>query len=279
MSVLSLKSYREALAAGDTFWRLEISNWGNRGTGADATSIAYPAAEGTPIDGAQYITIGPDSTADEAIITYQPPSSFNTLFTFPSPGINNQVSMSIGITRPGVMLPGELFVRTSLSTQFTDEYYRDGNPTVQAFGGIEPLFEAPRLQLLMYPFVPTMPAFPKRADMYRTMETNANADVGAETLIGIWPVMGRSCKALYFRATGTLVTAIRVGAVVDYVTTQVGLPVARPAEDTVQTANISAVSGVQESIITGRPMQWIAAYYTRTSGAGFINTQLIAQDC
>jgi hypothetical protein len=275
MSIQSLVTYQQALAAGDTFWRLQISNWGNRETGADANSIQYTGA----VDGAQYVTIGPESTADEVIVGYSAPSTFNRAFTIPNPGFQNQISMTVGITRPGVMLPGPLTIRTAMSTQFCDSYFRDGNPIVQNFGGLEPLFEAPSLQLLVYPYVPTMPALPKRADLYRHAQTSADADVGDETLIAIWPVMGRSCKALYFRATNDLVATIRVGAISYFTQTVVGNPSPRAVEDTVATADINATTGVQESIITGRPMQWVAVYYTRTSGTGFINTNLIAQDC
>jgi len=274
MAVVSLSTYRGALAAGDPFWRLQITNWGNRETGADANSIMYTDAR---VGGAQYVTIGPDSTADEVILDYSPAAITQQAFIVPNPGVTNQRSLTIGITRPGVMLPGELTIRTAYSTQFGDAYIRDGNPAGVPFGGLEPLFEAPQLQLITYFSVPTVPTLPKRCDMYRSRTTPAVAD--GEGLIGIWPVMGRSCKALYFRATNDLVATVRVGAISVFMGTSLGLPVNTPVEDTVTTASLNATTGVQESIITGRPMQWIAAYYTRTGGAGSIVTNLIAQDC
>lgn len=275
MAIQSNFSYSEIVSLGLPFWRLQIGNWGNRGAGADADSIAYT---GSIPEGAAAVVIGPDSTADQVIVNYNEVIA-RAAYAAPQPGSNQQISMSVGIARPGVQLSGPLGVRTSFSTQFTDTYFRDGDPVVKNFGTAEPLFEAPVLQMLFYPAVPPVVPGPKRADMYRTSQVNANGGVGAETLIGIWPVMGRSCKALYFRATGDLVANVRVGAIVDVVTTQAGVATSRATEDTVATAALSAVTGVQESIITGRPMQWIAAYYTRVSGAGFINTNLVAQDC
>jgi hypothetical protein len=276
MAVTSLSTYAAAIAAGNAFWRLQITNWGNRETGADANSIQYVEA---PVQGVQYLAIGPDSTADEVIITYADPSLAQRAFTVPNPGFLNAISMTIGITKPGIVMPGPLTVRTALSTQFGDAYIRDGNPASQPFGGTEALFEAPTLQLLAYPETPTVPVSNKRNDMYRSSQVASAGDVGVEQLIGIWPVMGRSCKSIYFQGTGTLAASVRVGGIATYVLTSVGLPVPRTIEDTVGTATVDATTGTQASLSTGRPMQWLAAYMTRTGGAGSMTTILTASDC
>lgn len=274
MTVTSLYTYSQVLAAGYPFWRLQITNWGNRGAGADSDSIDYT---GSIEAGAAAVMIGPDSTVDEINLAY-----YSTLIgpavSILNPGSLNQLEFTVGVKRPVFNIPGPLAVGTSFSTMFTDTYFKDGDPAAQNFGTAEPLFEAPELQLLFYPTVPPLPPVPKRNDMYRSRQTAGGAGT-SETLIGIWPVMGRSCKSLYFRATGDLVANIRVGGIIDVVSTSVGVPVSRAVEDTIGTAAISGVTGVQESITTGRPMQWISAYFTRVSGTGFINSVLFAEDC
>lgn len=276
MAVQSIDLYAQVTSDGLPWWRLQLSNWGNRGAGADADSIAYA---GTIAEAAGVVIIGPDSTADQAVIDYTRTLSGPAIIT-PTPGALNQRSFTVGINKPGVALPGPLTVRSAFSTMFTDTYFKDGSPTELPFGTTEPLFEAPNLQLLFYPGQPIVPPYTKRNDMYRSSQTQFLAGT-AEVLMAIWPVMGRSCKSLYFRATNDLVATVRVGAIVDYVTTQVGVAVPRAAEDTVNTVviNVNGTTGVQASVTTGRPMQWIGAYATRASGQGFINTQLIAQDC
>jgi len=277
MTVQSLFLYSQIVGDGLPFWRLQISNWGNRGVGADATSVAY----NQPIkDSAAAIVVGPDSTADEVIVNYNNVLQASALVV-PNPGDLNQISQTVGITRPGLHLPGPLGIRTAYSTQFTDGYFKDGDPTVNPFGTLEPLFEAPNLELFLYPRPPKVPIFSKRNAMYRSRQPAAGVDVGVETLIGIWPVMGRACKSIYFQATNDLVATVRVGGISAFITTQVGLPVARTFEKTVNTVTltINGTTGVTAQCTTGRPMQWIAAYYTRVSGTGFINTNLIAEDC
>lgn len=284
MSVTSKSTYAQSIASGMPFWRLQITNWGNRGVNADTNSLEYIAAG---VGSAQQIVMGPDSTADEVLIVYNDLSYTPQLLakqnadinaSFP-PGDTSDIIVTIGIHKPGAMLPGPLRIRTAYSTQFYDTYYRDGDPNPSNFGGAEPLFERPTLQLLVYPEPPTVPIFAKRSDMYRNAAPDADSDVGEEQLIGIWPVMGRSCKSVYFRATGDLVGTVRVGGISTYIATSGGV-VNNVVEDTVSGGiAVNAVTGVQASITTGRPMQFLAAYVTRTSGAGTIITNLVASDC
>lgn len=281
MTIQSSFLYAQAVGAGLPFWRLQISNWGNRGAAADADSIVYTQ----PMkDSAAAIYIGPDSTVDEVIVNYNqilPTAPANPVF---GPGDQRgQDSMTVGIRRPGIRLPGPLGIRTAYSTMFTDIYNKDGSAANLPFGTAEPLFEAPKLQLLVYPSPPKVLPERRRADMYRSSQTLVNGDAGEEELIGIWPVMGRACKSLYFKATNTgdLVATVRVGGIVDYVTTQAGVAQPRVIEKTVNTATltVNAATGVTAQCTTGRPMQWIAAYVTRISGTGFLETNLIAEDC
>jgi hypothetical protein len=276
MTVQSIATYAGAIESGMPFWRLQISNWGNRGATTDANSLTYVAAA---IKGAQYVVIGPDSTADEVNVAYNDLAIQNTAFAVPNPGVLNQISMTVGINRPGVILGGDLTIRTAISTMFGDTYFRDGVAAAQTFGGAQPLFEAPNLQLLFYPQLPTAVPLPKRNDMYRSFETNATGDVGAETLIAIWPIMGRTKQAVFFRATGTLVGTIRVAVISSFVGNTVGAPTVRPAEDTVAAAlAIDATTGVQASSEPNRLAQYISLYYTRSAGAGTIISNLIASD-
>lgn len=276
MTVQSRLLYSQVLGAGLPFWRLELSNWGNRGAGADANSLQY---QGRIDAGAAAIVIGPESTADEAVIRYNQGIGAPTAQAI-FPGAVDQEELTIGVKKPGINLPGPLQVGTTFTTQFTDGYFRDGDPTGFPFGTLEPRFEAPTLQLLFYPRPPTNVAY-KRNDMYRSSRIAADGAIGTETLIAIWPVMGRACKSIYFRATGNLVATVRVGGIVDFVTTVLGLPQARVIEKTVNnvTLTVNATTGATAQCTTGRPMQWIAAYYTRVSGDGNIETNLIAEDC
>ena len=276
MTVLSVLTFPEALDRKIPFWRLEITNWGNRQTGAasDGTSLNYPGSGAALESGAQLITIGPDSTADEVIVNYNP-FLFNTAFTVPNPGFLNQLSMTVGLGRPGQMIPGAMSFRTALSTQFGDTYIKDGT-TGNANFGTAPEFEAPTLQLLVYPQMPTVPVVAKRNLMYRSVSPVVVA--GAEQLLAIWPVMGRSCKVVYFRATGTLAANVRVGLISSYVGTSAGVPVFRPVEDTAQTGAVSAATATQFRCATTTPCQWLAVYATLTGGAGSIVANLIASD-
>lgn len=260
----------QSIIGGMPFWRLQISNWGNVGTGADANSVQY--VDG-PVSSAQYVVIGPDSTADEVVIGYDDNAlAFGN--TGSSPLILGREQFTIGIVRPGAMLPGPLTVIATIATRFGDVYFKDGDPAAQPFGLTAPRFQPPEIQLLFYNVVPSVPTYTKRSMLHRTVFEAAGA-VGVETLFGIWPVMGRSCKSVYFRATGTAVASVRVGGITASRT--VGPPLL--FETTVATNTINANTGVNASISTDRPMQWLAAYATTTAGAGAIQVEMTAQDC
>lgn len=281
MTVQGTSTYARVVTSGMPFWRLEISNWGNRQTNADANSLEYVDA---PINGGgQVIVIGPDSTVDTVLVVYQDLSLTPQLLaklnadiaTFP-PGTLNLIMESVSVVRPGVLLPGPLRIRAAEPSMYADTYYRDGSSTTSPFGGGEPLFERPRLQLYVYPSLPALFVPHQRADMLRSTVTAASADVGAETLIGIWPVAGRKRKAVYFRVTDTLEASLRVGLISGYVAGTVGAPLPQMVEDTLSTAALTATT--QASMASETPCQFLAAYYTRTAGAGDVVTNLFASD-
>ena len=279
MTVQGTSTYASVVTSGMPFWRLEISNWGNRETNADANSLEYVDA---PVNGGgQVIAIGPDSTVDTVIVAYQDLSMTPQLLTklnididsFP-PGTLNLIMESVSTVRPGVLLPGPLRVRAAQSSMYADTYYRDGDATTSPFGGGEPLFERPQLQLYVYPSLPGLSVPHRRSDMLRSTVTTA-AGV-TETLIGIWPVAGRKTKAVYFRVTDTLTANVRVGLISGYVAGTAGSPLPRMVEDTLNTAAVTATA--QASMSSAVPCQYLAAYYTRTGGAGDVITNLIASD-
>ena len=276
MAVTSVLTLDEALQKGLPFWRLQISNWGNRQTGADATSLRYPAS-GTLTTSPQLVAIGPDSTADEALLEYNPYS--NTAFLAPNPGALDQETISIGLQKPGVFVPGPISVRTAFSTQFTDTYVKDGTPGNAAFG-TSSVFEAPTLQLLVYPAgSPITPVFAKRNLLYRSTSVDTTAFVlGTEVPIAYWPVMGRGCKAIYMRATNTLVANVRIGLISTYEATNVGVVSPRIVEKTVGSGAINGNTAVSYARGTGLPGQWLAVYITPTAGAGFVQANLVASD-
>lgn len=263
------------------FWRLEISNWGNRQTNADANSLEYVAA---PVNGGgQVIVVGPDSTVDTVLVAYQDLSltpqvlvKLNNDIDTAAPGSINLIMESVSVVRPGVLLPGPLRIRAAESSMYADTYYRDGSSTTSPFGGGEPLFERPQLQLYVYPSLPQLFVPHRRADMLRSALTAASADVGAETLIGIWPVAGRKAKTVYVRATDTLEATIRVGMISGYVAGTVAVPLPRMVEDTLTTAAITPTA--QASFSVPQLCQYLAVYYTRTAGAGNVVTNLTASD-
>lgn len=282
MTVRSLNTYAQAVQSGYPFWRLEIDNWGNRQTGADATSLVYPANGNNmgPINipgGAQLIAIGPDSTADQLIVDYNQILTPGT-FTPPNPGNLNQQSMTIGVNRPGIQVPGPMIFRTSYSTMYGDIYIRDGIPGNVPLG-TNPVFESPSLQVFTYTRVP--PAIPplKRVDMYRSINTIIEDQGGEEEVLAIWPVMGRKWIGIYVRASGTLQADIRMGRVTDYVNTAAG-PVAqfRPVEKTVVTASVSGSGATQSCMATSKPCQFITLNAIWQSGVGGIVATMIASD-
>lgn len=276
MAVTSVLTLDEALQKGLPFWRLQISNWGNRQTGADATSLRYPASGRINVS-PQLITIGPDSTADEALLEYNP--YYDGAFTVPNPGVLDQETISIGLQKPAAFTPGPILVRTAFSTQFTDTYVKDGTAGNAAFG-TSSVFEAPTLQLLVYPSgSPITPVFAKRNLLYRSTSFDTTPLVlGTEVPIAYWPVMGRGCKAIYMRATNTLVANVRIGLISTYEATSGGAPSPRIIEKTVGSGVINGVTAVSYARGTALPGQWLAVYITPTAGVGFAQANLVASD-
>lgn len=281
MTVMGTSTYARVVASAMPFWRLEISNWGNRQNNADANSLEYVEA---PINGGgQVIVIGPESTVDTVLVAYQDLSLTPQLLaklnedieTFP-PGTTNLIMQSVSVTRPGVLLPGPLRIRAAQSSMYADAYYRDGDATAYLFGGAESLFERPLLQLYIYPALPPLVVPHRRADMIRSTVTEASAATGVETLVGIWPVAGRKAKAVYVRATDLLEATIRVGMISSYVAGSVASPLPQMVEDTLATATVTPTA--QASFSVPQLCQYLAVYYTRTSGDGNLITNLTASD-
>jgi hypothetical protein len=277
MSVQSVHTYEQVSQARGPWWRLDVSNWGNRGAGADSTSISVPTSPTR--GGAAAIVIGPDSTADQVLVNYTDPVPPPFASLLPNPGAINQLRMTCGVGKPFYGVPGPFFFTTSFSTMFTDLYFKDGVAAAQPFGTANPAFEAPYLQLLTYIQPPPSGAVPqKRNDMYRVRSVPAIA--ATEVTAAIWPVMGRRRMAVNVRADNTLVANVRIGGIVDIVNTSLGVPSPVQFEDTLATAagGIDATTGVQFGFENTRPIQWIAVYATQTAGAGNIIASLIARD-
>lgn len=281
MTVMGTSTYARVVASAMPFWRLEITNWGNRQTNADANSLEYVA---DPINGGgQVLVIGPESTVDTVLVAYQDLSLTPQMLiklnqdiaTFP-PGTTNLIMQSVSVARPGVLLPGPLRVRAAQSSMYADAYYRDGDAAAYPFGGAELLFERPVLQLYVYPALPQLFIPHRRADMIRSTVTKASAATGVETLVGVWPVAGRKAKAVYVRATDQLEATIRVGMISSYVAGSVASPLPQMVEDTLATAAVTPT--VQASFSAPQLCQYLAVYYTWTSGDGNLITNLTASD-
>lgn len=274
MSVVSLNSYDAVAKTRYPFWRLEITNWGNRGSNADTTSLVYPAGgdrqAGPNIPGGgQLIMIGPDSTVDEFIVDY------NELLTPgtwgpPSPGVLSQQSFTVGIHRPIVGVPGPMIYRVSPSGQYGDTYIKDG-VTGNAQLGTNAVFESPRLQVITYIQPPSvLPFYTKRADMVRSLNEIIEDAGGAEETMGIWPVMGRRAMAVYVRASGTLEATVRVGRIAATST--------RIQEETVASGAVNGTTAAQFCAVTSKPASFLALYATWTAGVGGIIATMIASD-
>lgn len=265
MAVTSPFTLQEAVSLGHMFWALEITNWGNLGTGADANSLVYT---GSITHTAGMIAVGAESTVDQAVVTYTPPQ-----FVGKTPITPNTF---VGLECPGIVLPAPITVGAGLTPLFADTYLRDGNATPQAFGGAEPLFEAPFLQLMFYLQAPGVNGqFPatRRGTMIRRVAPVVPNAGTTETLLGIWPVMGRSKLAVYFGAAGNLVADVRVGVIPgEYA---LGEP---PAEETAGTGTVNATTGANAAVFPTQSCAFLAAYYTRTSGTGALRVKVVASD-
>lgn len=276
MTVLTAAGFDAVNAVAAPFWRLAIDNWGNRGTGADATSLIYP--NGSLINGsAAEIVIGPDSTVDRAVIGTTPPY-LKTRATLPGLHVfSYDTDQLVSVDRPTVSAPGPLTVFASNINYYGDSYRRDYDTASYAFGGLEPLFEKPVLELDFYLRPPAAGYTPtKRNPMFRSFDPTVVVDA-AEHLIGIWPVFGRKCMAVYFRATGDIEVVGRVG-LISY--SGDGSPIQLlPVEVTAGRVNVNAATGGAGSVATGQPAQYLAAYYTVVGGtSGIIEGHLLATD-
>lgn len=280
MTVQSVNTYKQVRAAHGPWWNLEVSNWGNRETGADATSLVAPVVD-PPDGGAAAIFIGPDSTVDQVIVQYTNPVPPGGVYLPPTPGQLSRPDLrrTCGIDKPFFDVPGPYFFGVAFSSMFTDTYFKDGVVAAQPFGLTNPAFEAPYLQIESYLTPPGLQAPPRRNPLWRVR--SAQAVAATEVTVCILPVAGRRRITVNMKVDNTLVANPRVGAVVTNINTSLGLPSPVQFEDTISPAAVGALdatTGAQWSFTTQQQMQWIAVYATQTAGAGFIYAWVTATD-
>lgn len=285
MSLVSVGNFARAKAIGSPFFRVILNNWGNRGTGADPLSLLYGngygnVAQAQIIESVYAVAVGPDSTVDRAVVTFNPYFNAITIAPVPQTYLPNQMQL-VSAQRPSGPLVGQLTVRASDLNFYTDGYVKDGTVATQPFGGIEPLFESPVLELDFYLRPPSTSIYVPRNPMFRTYNADATTHVaGGEQLIGIFPVFGRKSFAAHFRATGDIVGTARVGAIsYSFQNNGVGPNVLVCTETSVGTVNLDATAMHQALVSQSLNAQYLALYYTATAGAGgFVQGHLLADD-
>ena len=282
MTVTSLANYAQVQAIGLSVLRLQITNWGNVATGIDATSLLYGTLPSQALEGAYAVTIGPESTVDRVTLAYN--AVFNSGATTASKlSGSNTLSQTLSVVRPAVnQLAGPLFVSCTRGPgYFNDVYYRDNDPNPHNFGGLEPLFELPFLQLDVHLRPPTNVLPTQRSPMFRSFNTAIiNPEIpGTEQLIAIWPVMGRqrmtvACRAI--SAVGGLTASIRVGLITHGGNTT---PTIAGTEATAgPVVSIDSAVGNQALYTMVHPAQYLALYATRTAGLGNVVGHMLAED-
>lgn len=274
MADQTLYPYERAVELGVPFWRVEVTNWGNRQTGAVPTSLRYPATTQLR-NGAAHIALGPDSTADQVIVDYF--QGEPTVVVAPTPGVLDTNSITVGIQHPGQSLLGPMNFRTAPSTMFGDAYVMDDGLGTTAQFGTSTVFEAPRLQLFVFPYQPRQLPPLRRNNMFRSVRVDS-ASGTTEVQLGIWPVMGRLAKSVAFRATGTLAGSARVGLISSQVIGTSGVPIFNVVETTEFSAGVAGATAEQVRKTITTPTQWLVAYFTRSGGAGSIICNLLASD-
>lgn len=279
MTVTSNFNYGRVQAIGQSVFRVMINNWGNRGTGADANSLAYGSTvlPDQAIGSAFAVAIGPDSTVDRAVISFNP--FFNGASVLPLPETYNPNQQQlVSVPRPSGRLAGPLNVRASNINFYQDAYFKDGDPAQKPFGGTEPLFESPVLELDFYLTPSGVPLPTKRNPMFRRMLIDATARIGAgEQLLGIFPVFGRKSFTAHFRGTGDINGTVRVGAITY---SYQGSPATLVCtEATLGSEPFNATTMAQTALAQGLNAQYLALYYTAAAGTGgFVEGHLLAED-
>ena len=202
---------------------------------------------------------------------------FTTIALVPSPETYNQAFMQrLSVPRPSTQLPGPLFVRCDAINFYTDIYFPDGTPAQQPFGGTEPRFESPVIDLVFYLKIPgQVPS--QRNPMFRRILEDATTHIGhGEQLIAIWPSWGASRSRSMRERRMNMVGTVRLGAI-SY--SYQGTPSVVTTETTIGTANVNGTAGTEALITQSVNAQYLAAYYTASAGtAGFIEGHMLADD-
>lgn len=276
MTIVSPFTYNETLGNNADIWTLQISNWGNRGAAGIAGDVTY---SGSIPAGVQAVAIGPQSTVSEVIIDCDLVGPRVLVQATPVPGALLLNSLIAGVGAPLGPLAGSLTVRTAMQGQYGDTYIRDNATGTSAFGDAEPLFESPSLQLVFYGGRARAASFGhRRAPMIRRATLTVPDAGTAQELVAIYPVSGREAKYITVRATGTLIGVVNIGLIGYIVTTPVATPVILSAEDLSANVAVNGVTGAAGSFSSSVPCQFLAVYFTRTSGLGDVQTIFTAID-
>lgn len=230
---------------GDEVYELILSNWGNRGVGADVQSLVYPGRPSDePLPSVTGIAISPRSEVDRVYVGYTPNPLLKApvLNPYPAGGVNPQ-DVLVSVDRPWFgQLNGPLAIRADPEQWFGDTYLPAGAP-VAPFGTVlaPTVFQAPTLRLLLFLRGLASQGM-RRSPLAHSdfIEPTGPAGPVAEQLVRVFNVHGRRRVRIMLRGvlTGGGTVQVRVGGVV---------------------SGVSGLSGPSTPIITGLESELVAA--------------------
>jgi len=233
----------DAKRRGFDVWELWLSNWGNKGAGADGNSIAFPTSATNPgisLGGVYAISVAPQSTVDRALITwasgnpyssvvsdqgdyYSTPISVREPISWTMPGGKtpltpfSPVELVTVSTAPITGSPSQLYASFPDTCTFGDTYFPAGVAAAQTWGvGLGGnIWTQPQLRLLLWLKPPTtgLPTARAPFDFFFVMNPVSAA---AETLFKVIPLQGRRKVSIRIRNTAASGPVnIRIGSVVN----------------------------------------------------------------
>lgn len=233
----------DAKRRGFDIWEVWLSNWGNKGAGADGNSVLFPNSSTNPgvaLGGVYAVAIAPQSTVDRALITWASGNQYSSAISDQQDYYATPISVREPISWlvPGGRTPftpftpeelilistdpfggtaSQLYANFSSNSTFADTYLPAGNATPQPWGaGLgASIWTQPQLRLLLWLKPPTtgLPVARAPFDFRFTMNPVSSA---TETLFRVVPLQGRRKVSVRIRNTAASGPVnIRLGSVVN----------------------------------------------------------------